>query len=91
MESWGVKQVGKLCKEAKGNSMAMRNKNSRIKITASQRNGLYFLMYMQNLNVTKITFMEEKSKIFMYRLFRHLGGVAGDEGFPCETAFYPVV
>lgn len=47
-------------------------------------------MYMQNLNVTKITFMEEKSKILMYRLSRHLGGVAGDEGFPCETAFYPV-
>lgn len=47
-------------------------------------------MYMQNLNVTKTTFMEENSKIFTYRLSRHVGVVVGDEEFPCETALYPV-
>lgn len=35
----GVK-VGKLCKEAKGKSMAMRSKNSRIKIILLPKNSL---------------------------------------------------
>lgn len=43
-------KVGKLCKEAKGKSTAMRNKNSRISITLLPENSLWFLMWMWNLN-----------------------------------------